>query len=158
VKDKDKDTDKGKDKGKKKDKRTREQVQKDWLASRKISENYWRCVKCLVRNYVMQSGWECSSCKASCEEDRRIARQSLIPEMPRSEVRSLDTIDGNGQYQTAPDYSNFDTYSSAGWVQPLGSWTPPLEPQYMNCQPAAEQQYNSYYGNTADSARDWQLQ
>jgi hypothetical protein len=49
-------------------------AQKAWLAERIISHRHWRCIRCLVKNYVAEVGWECSSCKTPCEEDRIRAR------------------------------------------------------------------------------------
>lgn len=64
-------------KGRTKDEQKWQQAQKTWLAERVIKPKHWRCSRCLVKNHVAEVGWECSSCKTPCEEDRKITRIRL---------------------------------------------------------------------------------
>jgi len=81
-----------------KDKLKWQKAQRLWVAERNIEYKYWRCAKCLVKNYVEQQGWECSSCKSPCEEDRVRARQKLGPGMQTPEDHSEVTMVDGAQY------------------------------------------------------------
>jgi RecJ-like exonuclease len=54
-----------------------EAEQRQWLGERVIYPHYWRCTKCLDRIIVVENGWECSRCKATCEIERSDARKRL---------------------------------------------------------------------------------
>lgn len=56
-------------------KRKEQKGQAIWQAEHRISDKWWRCARCLVRNYIAKVGWNCSSCKSPCEDDRRAARE-----------------------------------------------------------------------------------
>lgn len=51
-----------------------EAKQREWEVERKISPNWWRCTKCLVRVEI-KSGWSCTSCGVDCELWRKDARE-----------------------------------------------------------------------------------
>jgi hypothetical protein len=44
-----------------------EVAMEEWMASRKISKNWWRCPKCLVRRKVATSQYTCDDCSLKCE-------------------------------------------------------------------------------------------
>jgi len=67
-------------------------AQRIWLAERNISYKHWCCAKCLFKNYVAQ-GWECSSCKIPCEEERVKIRQKLAPGMQQTQTHTHTTED-----------------------------------------------------------------
>lgn len=48
--------------------------------SRNIHPNWWRCTRCLVRNFVQQTGWTCRSCNSPCESERQATRERLLSE------------------------------------------------------------------------------
>ncbi|CEJ80720.1 hypothetical protein VHEMI00888 [[Torrubiella] hemipterigena] len=50
-------------------------VNEEWLGDRNTSAAWWRCAKCLVRNYVDKSGYECPTCKTKCQPKRKALRQ-----------------------------------------------------------------------------------
>ncbi|KAN0098420.1 hypothetical protein V8E51_014083, partial [Hyaloscypha variabilis] len=107
-----------------KDKRTWQQAQKIWLSERNISLKYWRCAKCLVRNPVKQ-GWDCSSCKTPCEEERvriRQARGATMVDATRYAAPYCGTcsdtgyVDKSGAYELCPvcQPTTFDSGNIAG--------------------------------------------
>ncbi|KAM3455596.1 hypothetical protein MY3296_002307 [Beauveria thailandica] len=49
-------------------------VSEEWPEDRNVSSTWWRCAKCLVRNYVEQSGYECPKCKTTCQAKRKELR------------------------------------------------------------------------------------
>ncbi|OAA70040.1 Zinc finger, C2H2-like protein [Akanthomyces lecanii RCEF 1005] len=49
-------------------------VNEEWLEDRNLSSTWWRCAKCLVRNYVEQNGYECPKCKTTCQAKRKELR------------------------------------------------------------------------------------
>ncbi|KAM0555129.1 hypothetical protein ACHAPJ_006480 [Fusarium lateritium] len=51
-------------------------VNEDWLEGRYAPSSWWRCPRCLVRVYVSKNGFECPSCKTSCESKRKEKRRS----------------------------------------------------------------------------------
>ncbi|KAE9378203.1 hypothetical protein N431DRAFT_174978 [Stipitochalara longipes BDJ] len=119
-----------------------QKAQKIWLAERNISHRYWRCAKCLVKNYVIQQGFECSSCKNLCEEDRANVRRKLASERQTPEDPSEITIADTTQY-AAPycGTCNDSTYLDNG----NGAYVP-----CHVCQPAPVQvqyPYASSYGD-----------
>jgi hypothetical protein len=75
-------------------------------------------VKCLVRNYVAQSGWDCSRCKTSCDKDRRRAREELAP-------RESSEFTGESEgYAAAVPSLNCNTYSGNAWNEVgHGDWS-----------------------------------
>ncbi len=84
-------------KGGPKDEQKWQQAQKKWLAERAISSKHWRCSWCLVKNYVAEVGWECSSCKTPCEEDR--SRIRLEADQPADVIMQDSKVAGlNGYY------------------------------------------------------------
>ena len=46
-------------------------LQNNWLDERQINAKWWRCSKCLSRIQIATDGFDCVSCKSTCEEDRR---------------------------------------------------------------------------------------
>lgn len=113
-----------------KESRNRQQARESWLAERRISEKWWRCAHCLVRNYVAEVGWICSSCKGACEEDRRAAREG---------VTSTDS------YTVTTPYPACGSCSGHGWVDNgYGAWL-----SCGNCQPTQESTTEPYpYDNS----------
>jgi ribosomal protein L37AE/L43A len=89
---------KGEKSSREKDKIKWQKAQRVWLDERNISYTNWRCVRCLTKNYVEQQGWECSTCKSPCEEDRVRARQNLGPGMQTPDDRSEVTMVDDAQY------------------------------------------------------------
>jgi hypothetical protein len=74
-------------------------TQNIWLTERKISAKYWRCAKCLVKNYITEDGWDCKLCKTSCEQDRIDARKRLVPKTEVMEAMNTDVqYDNTGMY------------------------------------------------------------
>lgn len=49
-------------------------VNEEWLEDRNTSSAWWRCAKCLLRNYVDRSGYECPKCKTTCQAKRKELR------------------------------------------------------------------------------------
>lgn len=44
------------------------------INDRNTPSSWWRCAKCLVRNYVEESGYDCPLCKTSCQAKRKEIR------------------------------------------------------------------------------------
>lgn len=85
-----------------KDKQKWQRAQKIWLAERYISHKHWRCNRCLVKNYVTQ-GWECSSCKNPCEEDRIRARKQVMGDPAETTMEDpAETSTEDGYAAAAP--------------------------------------------------------
>jgi hypothetical protein len=64
-----------------------------------VSYEWWRCNHCLVRNYVVDGGFECPRCEMSCESERVDVRkqmelQSVMLKNQGSVSFSCDTHDG----------------------------------------------------------------
>ncbi|OAA56911.1 Zinc finger, C2H2-like protein [Cordyceps fumosorosea ARSEF 2679] len=49
-------------------------VNEEWLEDCNLSSSWWRCAKCLVRNYIEKSGYECPKCKTTCQAKRKELR------------------------------------------------------------------------------------
>ena len=86
------------------------QQQAAWLAERKIEARYWRCVHSLIKNFVEDVGWQCSSCKELSEEERIEARQGSASK------------DAGGKYVSGTNssrsvYPACATCSGAGWFE-----------------------------------------
>jgi hypothetical protein len=82
---------------------------KIWLAERNIEYKWWRCGRCLFKNYVAIGGWNCVSCRHYCEEDRVKTRQEL----------NLGDAGGGIIGHTAPGLSNHQTCvvcNGFGWI------------------------------------------
>ncbi|KAG5952520.1 hypothetical protein E4U53_000653 [Claviceps sorghi] len=47
----------------------------DWLGDRRVSPTWWRCSKCLSRIYIEHNGYECPTCKTSCQAKRKEVRR-----------------------------------------------------------------------------------
>jgi hypothetical protein len=105
---------KGEKSSRDKDKREWQKAQKAWLAERVISYKHWRCVRCLVKNYVAEAGWDCSSCKNPCEEDRIRTRQRFAPERQTPEDPTEVTM-VDGYTATAP-YRTCGTCNGGSWI------------------------------------------
>jgi hypothetical protein len=118
------------------DKSKWQKAQRAWLAERNINCKYWRCARCLVKNYVERQGWECSSCKSPCEDDRIRARERLGPGRQASEVRSeVSMVDGTqyaAPYCSTCQGSSYVDYGYGASLCP-------------HCHPAAVPSYS--YGN-----------
>jgi hypothetical protein len=90
--------------GKSKNKWTRKEEQRRWLAERNVSPEHWRCARCLAKHHITQVGWDCPTCKISCEEERIEARMRLT-----REIASLDPDESVGSHQESSDIPNTDT-------------------------------------------------
>ncbi|RFU30969.1 hypothetical protein B7463_g5364, partial [Scytalidium lignicola] len=44
--------------------------QREWLSERRLSPNWWRCSRCLIRVQVKEHGYQCPTCKSPCDESR----------------------------------------------------------------------------------------
>lgn len=78
--------------GKKLERRERPKVQQKWLDERVIFPAWWRCARCLIRNYVADVEWECRECKGTCEEERIRLRETMVPAMGDGDTpRNMDT-------------------------------------------------------------------
>jgi hypothetical protein len=121
---------------KEKDKHKWQKAQKIWLSERNISLKYWRCPKCLVRNHVEQ-GWDCSSCKSPCEEERvriRQARGATMVDTTRYAYPYCGTCSGTGYVENSGAYELcpvcqppiFDSGSIAGLPE-MYSFEEPVE-------------------------------
>ncbi|KAH7395493.1 hypothetical protein BKA64DRAFT_673900 [Cadophora sp. MPI-SDFR-AT-0126] len=62
----------------KEERRQWQKKQEYWVASRKISADWWTCAKCVVRQYVERDGWTCTFCNTPCETQRKEARLRLL--------------------------------------------------------------------------------
>jgi hypothetical protein len=81
-----------------------------------IKSKFWRCAKCLVRNYFKDCGWECSTCKTTCEKERIQAR---IHKM----LSPLDSEEINVSHPTTAPIPNFDVGFEFG-TSPLSETQP----------------------------------
>jgi serine/threonine protein kinase len=53
--------------------------EQEWLASRDISPDWWRCSRCLARiNVVKKEGWTCRDCGRECEPIRVTIRTTAV--------------------------------------------------------------------------------
>lgn len=49
-------------------------IKEEWLEGRYVPETWWRCPRCLKRIYIEGHGYDCPSCKTSCQPKRKEAR------------------------------------------------------------------------------------
>lgn len=112
---------KGQNKGM--DKQRWEAKHKRWLEERKISHQHWRCAKCLVKNYVYQVGWECSSCRMSCEDERIKTRERLV-----GEKSSLEA--GESEESASTSHQNCNACNGNAWIEDVNrAWVAcPMHP------------------------------
>ncbi|KAL2757350.1 hypothetical protein ACRALDRAFT_2025165 [Sodiomyces alcalophilus JCM 7366] len=52
-------------------------MEDSWLDSRKMSNKWWRCTKCLERVKIEEHGWECPRDQVKCEKRRREYREKM---------------------------------------------------------------------------------
>jgi hypothetical protein len=100
---------------------------KQWLTERKISTKHWRCVKCLVKNYIAYDGWDCERCKTTCEQERQDARIKLANLAPKVEVMEPLEEDIDAQWSntsTSPitNYNGCDACQNTCWVPHGKEW------------------------------------
>ncbi|KAH8670846.1 hypothetical protein BX600DRAFT_231063 [Xylariales sp. PMI_506] len=57
----------------KEDLRKKGQDKGDWIKDRRVSQSWWRCIKCLTRIQV-SDGWQCQTCNYVCDATRRQLR------------------------------------------------------------------------------------
>jgi hypothetical protein len=105
-------------------------LQEVWLKERVIPHWWWRCARCLVRVDVRTQGWECSSCKSPCEEER-MRRRNL---RAAKEEQAGFEADYMGSMETAYHADEYPSYSGIqdcgvcqgqGLIQDIhGDWQP----------------------------------
>lgn len=109
-----------------------------WLAERKISSRWWRCVRCLERRQVLEDGWECPTCKTSCEQERidvRMKRQqrrgtAVVDQAEEEEQEEAAFGAASSVTATAtsaaPELYSCDTcVQYPGWaLSEMGEWVP----------------------------------
>ncbi len=76
-------------------------AEKQWRLDRKIYAKNWRCARCLHKNIVAETQWDCSECKQACEPERREEREKLQSKQPKLEPRACMMCD-----TTYPGYVN----------------------------------------------------
>ncbi|KAF4633595.1 hypothetical protein G7Y89_g4526 [Cudoniella acicularis] len=94
--------------------------QRSWEAERRISDKWWRCVKCLDKIYVAEYGWQCPSCKRDCEAHRREAREQ------KAEYggNASDMVQASSSSSSSKPFSPPCTVCDGlAWIEnPNGSW------------------------------------
>lgn len=121
-----------------------------WLAERRVSCHWWRCVRCLERRQVQDDGWECRICKVSCEQDRIDTRMNQQQRQRSTILGPTEAVDEVG-YQTASAATTATTsatdapaFYGCGTCQEYTGWTNNGMGVWVTCPDCTPRQAETY--------------
>lgn len=99
-----------------------ERKQRNWWEERRVSREWWRCARCLVRVYVNASGWVCGGpdgCKGECENERRDLRERM--ERGKGKAAKAEEVE-TGWSQEQRYYEACKSCEGRAWIEVEGEW------------------------------------